>query len=198
MKSLTKPAGLLLCFVASTGCQHESSALFNGPAPRAAAQIQITAESGSEVVITKYASSGEGGQPEHTNSAQEILVREPAAFLSSRTMFPSKSPATISALADPTVPAFPETPAPLGNLRQRQWEVRAGETLYQAISRFAERAQHSAKKPQVLPVWEITADAAFEGEFVEALEWLMEGFAHTEPRPVLTVHPNRLILLTAE
>lgn len=99
------------------------------------------------------------------------------------------------AAAPPTQPAaIPR----LGALRAEPWRVRPGEILFEAVSRFAIRAGRTAQKPETYPVWEITTEASFEGEFEAALEWLMAGFEHTNPRPILGLHPNGIVRLMAE
>ena len=67
------------------------------------------------------------------------------------------------------------------------------------VKRFADSCgTDSAERPSSYPVWEITAEAAFSGEFEEALAWLMAGFEHTRPRPVLSIHSNDIVRLDAE
>ena len=142
-------------------------------------RIIITAEPGSEVVLNKHVG----------DAAADDL---PAA----------DTPAPTAARPESVAPAATPAPAPapsrLGELRREPWRVHSGEALFDAVSRFATRTGRTALKDEPYPVWEITAAAAFNGEFEAALEWLMDGFGHVSPRPVLSLHPNGILRLAAE
>ena len=157
-------------------------------------RIVITAQSGSEVVLTKNVhGSGPPNRAPDPEAAFPEHARPGAAALDVLPV-PEERPDG-DAVTPPTQPA---AIPPLGALRAEPWRVRPGETLFEAVSRFAIRARRTAQKPETYPVWEITTEASFEGEFEAALEWLMAGFEHTNPRPVLSLHPNGIVRLMAE
>ena len=142
-------------------------------------RITITAQSGSEVVLTKNV---------HGDSPSE---RTPLPT------FPEPRHDDVAAVAPDTVRTLPGAPdsdatplpvqgtavAPLGDVRIEPWRVHQGETLFEAVSRFANRAGRTAQKSERYPIWEVTAEASFSGDFEAALEWLMGGFEHTVRAP---------------
>lgn len=190
-------------FVLSTsaGCQHiPGHAGTTGPS-----RIAITAEAGSEVVITKYG----GGPPIPTQpsaAAPEMLLppldriddplplEEPGPFA---------PPAALTALQPSEAPApgfFPaaQLPMALGEIEEEVWSLDRGEPLVDAINRLRQQAGYALSAADGLPNWVITEPAEYRGEFRSMLAWLMAGFAHTVPRPVITMHPNSLLRLEAE
>jgi len=181
-------------------------------------QIRITAQSGSEVVMNKYVGADSpkpaaGATPPRSPKAAGPLSdkdldalllplsadKPQAPRLEARSSAPSPAapkPPPKPAVPKPAPAAKP--PGPLGGVRRLPWHVRPGETLFKTVTRFAERAGHSAQKAEPFPVWEITVAASYSGDFRGALDWLMAGFAHADPRPVLRLHPNRILRLSAE
>ena len=185
--------GVFLCLPAATACQ---------PLPQAvqgnwdgAQRISITAEAGSEIVITKYGDTGAGA----TQLPSEITpLQDPDAAFA---FLPAARVEVDPPLPKPEIEHLPlpsAGPVPLGTLRAEPWRVRAGETLIDAVRRFAQREGYTVRKPDPYPIWQITADAEYEGVFDDALLWLMRGFAHVDPHPILTLHPNRVIRLATE
>ena len=164
------------------------------PSDESRSRIVITAQSGSEVVLTKNV-HGSGPPPRAPDAEAAFPLHAlPGALAPDVLPLPEARPDD-DAVALPTQPA---AIPPLGALRAEPWRVQPGETLFEAVSRFAIRAGRTAQKPETYPVWEITTEASFEGEFEAALEWLMAGFEHTNPRPVLSLHPNGIVRLMAE
>ena len=164
------------------------------PSDESRSRIVITAQSGSEVVLTKNV-HGSGPPPRAPDAEAAFPLHAlPGAPAPDVLPLPEERPDD-DAVALPTQPA---AIPPLGALRAEPWRVHPGETLFEAVSRFAIRAGRTAQKPETYPVWEITTEASFEGEFEAALEWLMAGFEHTNPRPVLSLHPNGIVRLMAE
>ena len=169
-----------------SGCQGLESL---APTDESRSRITISAQSGSEVVLTKnvHGSRRAEDAPSPALAAFGVARREE--------VLPAQSDAGIEQGASTSVPT---SVRPLGEIRQEPWRVKPGETLFDAVKRFADRAGRTAQKAERYPVWEITAEAAFSGEFEEALAWLMAGFEHTRPRPVLSIHSNRIVRLDAE
>ena len=152
-------------------------------------RITISAQSGSEVVLTKNVHGSRSGE--------DMPSRELAAFddVGRDESLPVQPDTWNGHVASTTAPT---TVRPLGEVRDEPWRVHPGETLFDTVSRFAERAGRTAQKAERYPVWEITAEAAFTGEFEAALAWLMAGFEHARPRPVLSLHSNGIVRLDAE
>ena len=152
-------------------------------------RITISAQSGSEVVLTKNVNGPRSGEDTHASELAALADagREEALPVQPDAANGHVAPATL-----------PTAARPLGEVRDRPWRVQPGKTLFNAVSRFAERAGRTAQKAERYPVWEITAAAAFSGEFEAALAWLMAGFEHTRPRPVLSIHSNGIVRLDAE
>lgn len=183
--------------------------------------IDITAEAGSEVVVSKYVGLPDGGFGTETAPLDaELDASEIPAF----TFLPTSldtTPVPVEVLesgtevlppagtiTDAVIPATvdiieppdprPSLPVTLGEIRIEPWAVHPGETLLDALQRFARRSGYSVQKAVGSTTWEITTPASFEGDFEGALNWLMTGFAHTDPRPVLTLHPNQVVRLSVE
>ncbi len=151
-------------------------------------RVVITAQSGSEVVLTKNVGGARTSAPP--------WIGEPVGdSLVPGALTPDADRAEAVA-EEPD--AGPAAAPPLGEVRERPWRVTDGETLFQAVSRFAGRAGYTARKPEQYPVWEVTVDASYSGEFEGALGWLMAGFEQADPRPVISLHPNRIVRLAAE
>lgn len=170
---------------------------------RATSRIEITAQPGSEIVITKYATPGPVGGVPTSESLPPDGFFEPLPSLATLELEDEVDLAVDlarleSADREVVVEPPPLRPSRLGAIREAQWTVQSGETLLATVRRFAGRADHTVTKADDLPVWEVTANAAFSGQFHDALSWLMAGFVHTQPRPVITIHPNRVIRLSAE
>ena len=143
--------------------------------------ITITAQSGSEVVLHKYAGLPNSPLPVSPLPAATAQTDQPA-FLSGYQAGPSDAIASY----------------PLGGLQNLPWITRPGETLTETLQRFVQREGYTFQRPNPYPVWEIQAQATFDGVFEDALQWLMQGFSHVSPRPVLTLHPNRVLRLNTE
>lgn len=77
------------------------------------------------------------------------------------------------------------------------WDVREGQTLGQVLNEWTVQAGY-----RLLPMpeqsWRLGVSDEFTGEFEEALEWLLSGFAHANTRPVAIVHSNRVIEIKEE
>ncbi len=157
-------------------------------------RIIITAQSGSEVVLTKNVHGPSDvlqvQNPEGTEPGDSVFGAIPVDE--------HPSPRVESVAPAPDEPTPSGQTGRLGEIRDEPWRVQPGETLFEAVSRFATRAGRTAQKADRYPVWEITANASFSGGFEEALEWLMGGFAHASPRPVLSLYPNGIVRLEAE
>lgn len=179
-----------LVLVALTGCQQGLERQSPGTS-----RIAITAEAGSEVVITKY-----GGAPSPTlqHAAEPELLLAPIDSISAP--LPLNEPPPLrqeSTLASLQLESNPP-PMPLGRIEEEVWTLRQGETLSAAINRLRQRAGYALSADDDLPRWVITEPAEYRGDFRDMLVWLMDGFAHTVPRPVITLHPNSLLRLEAE
>ena len=191
MPSYSRLVVPVLTFLGLQGCQGLDGLAPPGGEP---SRIIITAQSGSEVVLTKNV-HGQFGTTQLPISAST----EPGESVADAVLaedLPSRRDA--AATPPPESPVQSEEAEQLGEIRHEPWRVQPGETLFEAVSRFASRARHTAQKADPYPVWEITADASFTGEFEEALEWLMAGFAHSSPRPILSLYPNGIVRLEAE
>ena len=156
------------------------------------ARISVIAEAGSEVVITKYDRDDQVDPyaPSVLRTDYDLGAMEP---VEARAVGLSSDPAT-PLLRPPAL----EPPTPLGVAEPRPWTVQSGDSLLATLTRFAAREGYRVEKAEPYPVWRLTTDAAFHGDFEEALEWLIAGFHHTAPRPALTLHPNRVIRLDSE
>ncbi len=203
-----------LCFVvlgASAGCQHMPGPLAGSTS--GSSRIAITAEAGSEVVINKYG----GGQPVPPQPSAEVseMLLHPLDRIDDPLPLdepgPFAPPARIEALQPRETPAsdlFAPLPRPaprpeplpmvLGEIKAKVWSLRRGEPLVEAIDRLRKDTGYALSAAEGLPNWVITEPAEYRGEFRDMLAWLVSGFAHTEPRPIITLHPNNLLRLEAE
>ena len=153
-------------------------------------RIVITAQSGSEVVLTKNVhGSGPPNRAPDPEAAFPEHARPGAAALDVLPV-PEERPDGDAV----TPPHSARRHPPARRIACRALARAARRNPCSRPCRALQSAQgRTAQKPETYPVWEITTEASFEGEFEAALEWLMAGFEHTNPRPVLSLHPNGIV-----
>jgi len=89
-------------------------------------------------------------------------------------------------------PQEPVKAPELVEIALEEWSVREGQTLGDVLNDWTVRAGY---RLLAMPeqTWRLGVSDNFSGEFEDALDWLLSGFAHAASRPVAIVHSNRVI-----
>ena len=85
--------------------------------------------------------------------------------------------------------------APLSSSKKTgltKWTLKPGQTLQEVLTNWSVIAKYRVR---MMPnsVWRIEFSGSYSGEFVDALDWLLAGFAESNPRPTAVLHSNNVI-----
>ena len=87
--------------------------------------------------------------------------------------------------------------------RAHPWRVIRGESLRETLRRWGQHAGvaifwETCAGPDSCLDWRNQVDAAFTGQFDDALVWLLEGHGEAEPRPVAVRSSNAAVRILAD